>query len=61
MALQYNPWARSTYQRVLRNSPSRKKVAIVAVARKLLIRCWAMLRDEQPWQDGDKPGKNLAA
>ncbi len=61
MTLQYNPWARSTYQRILRNSPSRKKVAIVAVARKLLIRCWVMLRDEQPWQNGDKSRKNFAA
>jgi transposase len=27
-----------------------KKRAIVALARKLLVRCWAMLRDQTPWR-----------
>jgi len=45
----YNRWMRETYKRLLRGSPSRKKIAITAVARKLLVRCWAMLRDEQNW------------
>ena len=49
--IRYNRWMRETYQRVLRGSPSRKKIAITAVARKLLVRCWAMLRDEQIWHD----------
>lgn len=42
---------RETYNRLLRGSRSRKKIAITAVARKLLVRCWAMLRDGQPWRD----------
>lgn len=46
----YNPWMRELYERVCRGSSSRKKIAIVAVARRLLIRCWAMLRDETRWQ-----------
>jgi transposase len=50
LGLRYNPWMRDLYQRVHRGSPTRKKIAIVAVARRLLIRCWAMLRDETPWQ-----------
>jgi len=29
---------------------ARKKIAIVAVGRKLLVRCWAMLRDNCPWR-----------
>jgi transposase len=49
ISLRYNPWARQTYQRLLRGSPSRKNIAITAVARKLLVRCWAMLRDKQNW------------
>jgi transposase len=49
-SLRYNPWARQTYDRLLRGSPSRKNIAIVAVARKLLVRCWAMLRDQQDWR-----------
>jgi transposase len=51
ISLRYNPWARQTYQRLLRGSPSRKNIAIVGLARKLLVRCWAMLRDEQPWHN----------
>jgi transposase len=48
--LRYNVWARSVYQR-LSHGKSRKKQAIVALARKLLVRCWAMLRDQTPWRD----------
>jgi transposase len=51
LGLRYNEWMRQTYERLLRGSPSRKKIAITAVARKLLVRCWAMLRDGRPWQD----------
>lgn len=48
-ALRHNPWARETYQRISGGKKSRKKIAIVAVGRKLLVRCWAMLRDDTPW------------
>jgi transposase len=48
--LRYNPWARAVYQR-LSHGKARKKQAIVALARKLLVRCWAMLRDQAPWRD----------
>lgn len=48
--LRYNAWMRSVYERVRRGSKARKKIAIVAVARRLLIRCWAMLRDGTTWQ-----------
>lgn len=50
VSLRWNPWARQTYERIRRGSSSRKKIAITAVARKLLVRCWAMLRDEEVWQ-----------
>jgi transposase len=49
--LRYNPWMRETYERVKRGSKARRKIAIVAVARRLSIRCWAMLRDDVPWRD----------
>jgi transposase len=55
LALRWNEWARQTYQRVCRGSKTRKKVAIVAVARKLLVICWAMLRDNKPWQSRQAP------
>lgn len=51
MGLRHNQWMRQTYQHLLRGSPSRKKIAITAVARKLLVRCWAMLRDGTAWCD----------
>jgi len=49
-ALRHNPWARETYQRISGGKKSRKKIAIVAVGRKLLVRCWAMLRDQTAWR-----------
>ena len=49
LALRYNPHLREVYQRVHRGHKSRKKIAIVAVARKLLTYCWAMLRDGTTW------------
>jgi len=58
VSLRYNPWARDTYKKLLRGSKSRKKIAITALARKLVIRCWAMLRDEQDWRYDNQ--KNVA-
>ena len=55
MSLRWNPWAKQTYERICRGSASRKKIAITAVARKLLVRCWAMLRDEEVWQTKHPP------
>ena len=48
--LRYNPWVRQTFQRISGGKKSRKKIAIVAVGRQLLVRCWAMLRDGTCWQ-----------
>jgi len=47
--LRYNPWLREIYERVKRGSKARRKIAIIAVARRLLICCWAMLRDGTRW------------
>lgn len=43
-------WARQIYKRVCRGSAKRRKIAIIAVARHLLMRCWAMLRDNRQWR-----------
>ena len=48
--LRYNPWARVVYARLSRGK-ARKKQAIVALTRKLLVRLWAMWRDRTPWRD----------
>lgn len=47
--LRHNAWVRQTYQRLSGGKKARRKIAIVAVGRKLLVRCWAMLRDNCPW------------
>ena len=56
--IRYNAWARGIYQRLTGGAQRRKKQAIVALARRILVRCWAMLRDKKPWHDpqtGPKP------
>ena len=47
----HNPWARAFVQKVSRGIKSRKKVAIVALARRLLVKLWAMLRTNTPWRE----------
>lgn len=58
LGLRNNLWMSDIYERVRGGSATRKKIAIVAVARRLLIRCWAMLRDETDWQP---PGREEMA
>jgi transposase len=52
LALQYNPQLRAVFQRICRASRTRRKIAIVAVARKLLTWAWALLRDGSTWNPG---------
>jgi transposase len=58
--LRYNAWARKIYRRVSHGGKTRKKQAIVAVARKLLVRCWAMLRDGTVWREEATPAAQAA-
>ena len=53
VGIRWNPWMRVIFSRVHRGIKNRRKVAIVAVARHLLVWCWAMLRDNKPWQPPD--------
>jgi transposase len=48
--LRHNAWARAVYQRLTHGGKTHKKQAIVALARKILVRCWAMLRDRTLWR-----------
>ena len=50
LALRYNPPLRAVYDRLCHGSVKRRKIAIVAVARKLLTWEWAMLRDKTTWK-----------
>lgn len=61
IGLRFNPWMREVYERVRRGSDARKKIAIIAVARRLLIRCWAMLRDGTRWHEAGGAALRLAA
>ena len=55
MVYRYNDWAKRFVQNVSRGMKQRKKIAIVALARKLLVKLWAMLRDGSDWRDPDQP------
>ena len=52
--LRYNAWARACSSGSAGARPRRKQ-AVVALARKVLVRCWAMLRDGQPWRADPAP------
>jgi transposase len=54
----YNPWMRATFEHLCRGSATRRKTAIVGVARRLVIRCWAMMRDQTAWSP--PPGAQAA-
>jgi len=60
-SLRYNAWARDIVARISRGQRTRKKQAIIALARKLLVRLWAMLRDGEPWRDGPPDPARAAA
>jgi transposase len=55
MAYRYNAWARGVVEHVSRGMKQRRKIAVVALARRLLVRLWAMLRDNTPWRDPTRP------
>jgi hypothetical protein len=48
-SLRYNEWAKGVYDRICGKQKTRKKKAAVALARKIAVLAWAMLRDEKDW------------
>ena len=48
-SLRYNPWAKGVYDRICGKQKTRKKKAAIALARKIAVLAWAMLRDEKDW------------
>lgn len=46
----FNPHLKAIFERVCRGSKTRRKIAVVATARRLLVICWAMLRDGTAWR-----------
>lgn len=49
VSLRYNAWCRATYDRIHGGQQTRKKKAAIALARKIAVVAWAMLRDETDW------------
>lgn len=47
----HNPWAQAWVARISRGSRSRRKIAMVALARKLLLILWSMLKHNKPFCD----------
>jgi transposase len=45
----YNEWAKQTFARIHGGQATRKKKAGIALARKIAVVCWAMMRDESDW------------
>lgn len=64
MVYMRNDWAKQYVQRISRGVASRKNIAIVALARKLLVMLWAMLRDGTAWRgpgaDKGEDGRSAA-
>ena len=56
LGLRLNPRLRAVFDRTCRGMKKRRKIAIVAVARRLLIWCWAMLRDGTTWKTAPPGG-----
>jgi transposase len=53
MVYRHNAWAKAFVERISRGMKLRKKIAIVALARRLLVKLWAMLRDGTTWREPD--------
>lgn len=49
-AVAHDSYFRTLFQRVTRGCKARRKIAIVAVMRHLLVVAWALMRDQQPYQ-----------
>jgi transposase len=50
MVWRHNDWARAFVEKVSRGGRGRRKLAIVALARKLLILLWGMLKSNRPFR-----------
>ena len=48
-SLRYNAWSKFIYDRICGGQKTCKKKAAIALARKIAVLAWAMLRDEKDW------------
>lgn len=57
--LQHNPHGQSVFVRISKGQKTRRKQAAVALARRILCWCWAMLRDGTDWRDPGATGRAM--
>lgn len=50
--LRHNPQGKGVFERLCKGQKTRRKQAAVALARRILVWCWAMLRDGRRWDPG---------
>jgi transposase len=50
-SIRYNSWAKLHWLHLTEENGVSRKKAVVALGRKLLVRCWGMLKTETAWQD----------
>jgi transposase len=48
-SLRYNQWSRTTYDRICGGQKTRKKKAAIALARKIVVLAWSMLKHKTDW------------
>jgi transposase len=57
----YNGKISEIFEGVCRGNKTRRKIAVIATARRLLVICWAMLRDGSTWREPCPPRIALQA
>jgi transposase len=55
LARRYNTVIRAIFDDVCRGNKARRKIAVIATARRVLVICWAMLRDGTVWREPNQP------
>lgn len=61
LAQRCNGMIRQIFENVCRGNKARRKIAVIATARRLLVICWAMLRDGTLWREASPPPMALSA
>ena len=59
-SLRYNRWSKKTYDRITGGSKTRRKKAGIALARKIGVIAWAMMRDQTNWDASKLLGEEEA-
>jgi hypothetical protein len=54
-AVRRSPTIRAYFERIRRDDPQRKKIALVATAHYLVRVMWALLKDGATWEEGRTP------